>query len=145
MSQHPTSHVKIRQGTASCTELLLGLFGWGLGMHQQKCQVVCMQTKITPNLSTWCSGQSTLLYTASRSARRLLQATTLVRASSTCCRVGSAGIAPLSVTVRAPQTFANFKASLNRPSSCFSHKEYMSGFKAPVHSSVCVGNKEIPR
>jgi hypothetical protein len=59
--------------------------------------------------------------------------------------VGSAGIAPLSVTVRAPQTFANFRASLNRPSSCFSHKENMSGFKAPVRSSVCVENKEIPR
>jgi hypothetical protein len=36
--------------------------------------------------------------------------------------VGSAGIAPLSVTVRAPHTFANFRASLSRPSSCLSHK-----------------------
>ena len=57
-------------------------------------------------------------------ARRTLviQATTLARESSTCCRAGSAGIAPLSVTVRAPQTFANFRASRNRPSSCLSHK-----------------------
>ena len=63
-------------------------------------------------------------FTLPCAARRTLviQATTLARESSTCCRAGSAGIAPLSVTVRAPQTFANFRASRNRPSSCLSHK-----------------------
>ena len=42
----------------------------------------------------------------------------LVKASRTVFFVGSAGIAPLSVTVRAPQAFAKSKASLNRSSSC---------------------------
>lgn len=37
---------------------------------------------------------------------------------STASFVGRAGIAPLSVTVMAPQAFANRSASLNRFSSC---------------------------
>lgn len=39
-------------------------------------------------------------------------------ASRTAFFVGRAGIAPLSVTVMAPQAFAKYKASLNRFSSC---------------------------
>lgn len=114
-------------------------FGWGgFGTHQQKCQVVCKRNHAC-NLSTWRSG-GPHYNTQQVGVHGYFQATKLARASSTCCRVGSAGIAPLCVTVRAPQTFANFRASLNRPSSCFSHKGNMSGFKAPLHMYAWVAN-----
>lgn len=41
-----------------------------------------------------------------------------VKSCKTASFVGSAGIAPLCVTVRAPQAFAKRRASLNRSSSC---------------------------
>lgn len=111
--QHTTSHIKIRRETTSSTEYLVWLGGFGT--HQQKCQVVCKRNHAC-NLSTWRSG-GPHYNTQQVGVHGYFQATKLARASSTCCRVGSAGIAPLCVTVRAPQTFANFRASLNRPSS----------------------------
>lgn len=45
-------------------------------------------------------------------------ATDSSKALSTASLVGKAGIAPLSITVSAPQALANLRASLNRPSSC---------------------------
>lgn len=43
---------------------------------------------------------------------------TFPKSFRTASLVGSAGIAPLSVTVTAPQAFANKRASLNSFSSC---------------------------
>ena len=54
----------------SCTGVT-SWFGWGLGMRAptKMPSGMCAKENHAYNLSTWCSGQSTLLYTPSRSAR----------------------------------------------------------------------------
>lgn len=51
----------------------------------------------------------------------LYDAATGSKSFRTASFVGSAGIAPLSVTVRAPQAFAKSRASLSRFSSCYNN------------------------
>lgn len=58
-----------------------------------------------------------LIYIQPELATVVNHATVLSKAFMTASAVGKAGIAPLSVTVIAPQAFAKLRASLNRCSS----------------------------
>lgn len=77
---------------------------------------------VQPSIATINDYQLTLLAFWKRKKKKAMKIFTHDLTSATSLRtasfVGKAGIAPFSVTVRAPQAFAKRRASLNRSSSC---------------------------